>query len=98
MKLSKAVPKIVFLRLYSTYIRSTLDYGSVEYDNCSIHDKNLLEKTQIRAAKVILGCMRTTSDAKVRLQLALPSLKTRRKINLLTNFFFKYFMALLPLS
>ena len=54
LKLSKKIPKIVLLRLHSIYIRSTLEYGSVAYDNCSIHDKNLLEKTQMRAAKVIL--------------------------------------------
>ena len=40
----------------------------------------------MRAAKAILGCMRTTWHAKTRLQLALPLLETRRKINLLTYF------------
>ena len=82
LELSKTIPKIVLLRLYSTYFRFPLEYVSVVYDNCSIHDKNLLEKTLMRAAKVILVCMKTTSQAKIRLQLALPSLKTRRKINL----------------
>ena len=66
LKLTKTISKIVLLRLYSTCIHSTLEYGSAVYDNCSIHDKNLLEKTQMRAAKVILDCMRTTPYAKIR--------------------------------
>ena len=44
LKLSKIIPKIVLLRLLFIYIRSTVEYGIVVYDNCSIHDKNLLEK------------------------------------------------------
>ena len=88
LKLSKTIPKIVLLLLYSTNICSTLEYGSVVvYDNCSIHDKNLLKKTQMRADKVILGCIKTMWHAKIRLQLALPSFQARCKINLLTYFF-----------
>jgi len=64
-----------------------LEYGSVIFDNCSTPDNNLLERTQMRAAKVVLGCLRTTSHAKIRAQLALPNLDTRRKITLLTYFF-----------
>jgi len=86
LKLSKTIPKTALLKLYTCYIRSVLEYGSVIFDNCSMSDSNKREKTQMRAAKIILGCFRTTSHLKVRSQLALPPLEVRRKISLLTHF------------
>ena len=41
----------------------------------------------MRAAKVILGCIRNTSHTKIQSQLALPSLEVQRKIQLLTLFY-----------
>ena len=79
LKLSKTNPKVVFLRLCSTYICSSMECGSVVYDNCSIHDKNLLEITQMGTVKVILSYMRTTSHAKIRLQLPSHCLKLAAK-------------------
>ena len=86
-KISKATPKNVLLTLYLSFIRSMLEYGSIVYDNSSKQDSDNLEKTQMRAAKVILGCIRNTSHTKMRSQLAVPSLEVRRKIQLLTLFY-----------
>ena len=44
LKLSKATPKNVLVTLYLSFIRSTLEYGSIVYDNCLKQDRDNLEK------------------------------------------------------
>jgi len=68
LKLPKTIPKNALLKLYTCYVCSVLEYGSALYDNCSEKDSNMLQKTQMRAAKVILVCCKTTAHSKIRLQ------------------------------
>jgi len=43
------------------HVLPILDYGDIIYGNSTTTDSNLLESVQTAAAKLILGCLRTTS-------------------------------------
>ena len=67
------------------------DCGSIICDNCSESDKHLLDKAQISAAKIILGCLKTTSSSDVLLDLNLKTLNHRREISIIRYFSKKNF-------
>ena len=77
------VPRHALLTIYKTNIFPVFDYGNIIYDNCSDHDSEMLDKAQLSAAKIILGCFKTTSSNQVLADLNLTSLNLRRKISLL---------------
>jgi len=56
---------------------------STFYDNCSDYDNRMLDKAQLSAATIRLGCLKTTSSNDVLADLSLTSLNLRRKISLL---------------
>jgi len=60
-----------------------IDYGSIICDNCSDYDNRMWDKAQLSAAKIILGCFKTTSSNDVLADLNLTSLHLRREISLL---------------
>ena len=65
------------------FISKLFDYGNIIYDNCSDHDSEMLDNAQLSAAKIVLGCFKTTSSNQVLADLNLTSLNLRRKISLL---------------
>jgi len=77
------VPRHALLTIYKTNILPVFDYGNIIYDNCSDYDNRMLDKAQLSAAKIILGCLKTTSSKDVLADLNLTSLNLRRKISLL---------------
>ena len=56
------VPRHALLTIYKTNILPVFDYGSIIYDNCSDYDNRMLDKAQLSAAKIILGCLNITSS------------------------------------
>ena len=54
---SNSLPRHSLLTIYKTNILPIFDCGSIIYDNCSDSDKHLLDKAQLSAAKIILGCL-----------------------------------------
>jgi len=88
LKLSKTIPKTALLKLYTCYIRSVLEYGSVIYDNCSMSDSNKLEKTQMRAVKIILGCFRTNISSQSTLTDGFAPFKSSSQNKPINVFFF----------
>ena len=48
-------------RCYLSFIRPLLEYGDVNFDNCSQNDKNTLENIQYNALRLITGCKKGTS-------------------------------------
>ena len=77
------------------------DCGSIIYDNCSDSDKHLLDKGQLSAAKIILGCLKTTSSSDVLLDLNIKTLIHRREISILRYFskiIFRLLSCPLPLN
>jgi len=77
------VPRHAFLTIYKTNILPVFDCGSIIYDNCSGYDNRMLDKAQLSAAKIILGCLKTTSSNDVPADLNLTSLNLRREISLI---------------
>ena len=60
-KIKHFLPKYSLLVLYRAYVLPIVDYGDILFDNCTTTDSNLLESVQTAAAKIILGCLKTTS-------------------------------------
>jgi len=77
------VPRHALLTISKTNILPVFDYGNIIYDNCSDYDNRMSDKAQLSAAKIILGCLKTTSSNDVLDDLNLTSLTLRRKISLL---------------
>jgi len=81
-----SVPRYVLLILYRSYILPLLDYGDVIYDNIYTADSCGLAKVQSMAAKLILGCMQTTSHLKILNGLSMSPLHLRRNCHILFAF------------
>ena len=92
---SNSLPRHSLLTIYKTNILPIFDYGSIICGNCSESDKHLLDKTQPSAAKIILGCSKTTSSSDVLLDLNLETLNHRREIAIL-HYFSKIIFHLIP--
>jgi len=85
-KLRLSVPRYKLLILYRSYILPLLDYGDAIYDNISTADSGRLENVQATAAKLILGCMQTTSHLKILNELSMSPLHLRRNYHILFAF------------
>jgi len=66
---SNPLPRHSRLAIYKTNTLPIYDYGSIIYDNCSVSDKHLLDQAQPSAAKIVVGCLKTTSCSYVLLDL-----------------------------
>ena len=60
-KIINFLPRYSLLVLYRSYVLPIVVYGDIIFDNCTTTDSNLLESVQTAAAKIILGCLKTTS-------------------------------------
>ena len=54
-KLKYKLSKNTLDKLYCTYIRPLLEYGSEVWDGCLINDTNRLEQVQLNAARIVTG-------------------------------------------
>ena len=54
-KLNYKLSKDTLNKLYCTYIRPLLEYGSEVWDGCSINDTNRLHQMQLNAARIVTG-------------------------------------------
>jgi len=86
-QLSHLVPRKVLYALYVSCVLPSLDYGNVIFANCSTLDSALLENIHTKAAKIILGCFRTTRNAPVLSDLNFIPLYNRRELHLLLFFY-----------
>lgn len=75
------------LRFYTSFIRPTLEYGDVIWDNISQQNIQLLESIQLDACRVITGLRKGTSHDILYKELGLCPLAERRKHHKLINFF-----------
>ena len=74
-------------KYYITFIRPVLEYGSVVFDNCTIHESHLIEQVQRRAAVLCTGAFKRTSYVNLLNELGWESLDERRKKAKLTLMF-----------
>ena len=75
------------LQFYTFYIRPTLKYSNIVWDNCNAYEAGLLESIQLGAARIITGLRRGTSHAVLYRELSWISLSQRRINAKLIHFF-----------
>ena len=85
-KVNNFLPRYSLLVLYRAYVLPIVDYGDMIFDNCTTTDSNLLESVQTAAAKIILGCLKTTSYEIILKDLGLTPLFIRRQFHVLKAF------------
>ena len=81
------LPRSLLENIYTTYIRPYFDYCDAIFDgHLTAYDEHRLETLQNRAARLITGTYFRTSTDKLRLELGLDRLTTRREMHRLTLF------------
>ena len=78
-KMNLSLPRSSLLTIYKSFVRPSLDYGSVIYDqpdNSNLSDK--IESVQYNAVLAITGAIRVTSKEKLYQELGLEYLRNRR--------------------
>ena len=71
-------------KLFCTYIRPLLEYGSEVWDGCSINDTNRLEQIQLNAARIVTGIQIFASLCSLYFETGWENLADRRQIRKLT--------------
>ena len=74
-------------KFYTSFIRPTLEYGNIIWDNCKKQQANLLESNQLDAARIITGLRKGTSHVILYKKLGFCPLSERRKNAKLIKFF-----------
>lgn len=82
-------------KLYISFIRPTLEYASIVWDGCSVHDADKLEKVQLCAARIVTGLPIFVSREALYLETGWEILQTRRYIPKMKTMF-KFNMGSLP--
>ena len=75
------------IRFYTSYIRPTLEYSNIVWDNCTEYVAELLESIQLDATRIITGSRRGTSHAILYKDLGWVSLSQRIQFIKLIHFF-----------
>lgn len=65
-------------KLYTTYIRSLLEYGSVIWDNCSLENKRYIDSIQLEAARIVTGGTKLCSLHNLLMDTGWEKLQSRR--------------------
>ena len=74
-------------RFYISFVRPTLEYGNILWDNCTKDQVKLLESIQLDAIRIITGLRRGTSHEVLYAEVGLSSLAERRKDAKLIQFY-----------
>lgn len=64
--------------LYKSFIRPTIEYANIVWDNCDDECKLMLEKVQLDAARIVTGGIKGTSHRALYKESGWESLQTRR--------------------
>ena len=48
-------------KLYISFVRPTLEYASIVWDNCTQYEINAIERIQMEAARIVTGASRLVS-------------------------------------
>ena len=89
--------------IYFSFIRPTLEYADIVWDNCNMNEKYKLEQIQYEAAMIVTGATRSCSRAKLIEETGWLSLEKRRYNHRIFTFYKMlknnvptYFKDLLP--
>ena len=66
------------LKLYTTFVRSMLEYSDIIWDNCSLENKRILETIQLDAARILTGATKLCSTQKLYDDTCLEPLTSRQ--------------------
>ena len=73
--------------IYIAFIRPLIEYGDVIWDNCTLYEKQELDKIQNEAARIATGATRLVSIASLYKEIGWDSLEKRRADHKLTLFY-----------
>ena len=73
-------------KVYFTFMRPKLEYGSQIWDGCKKLEADLLENFQLEIARIVTGARRGTSHQLLYAELNWPLLKDRRTDKSLNTF------------
>jgi hypothetical protein len=59
------VGRKVLINIYLSFIRPVLEYADIVWDNCTLHESNVLESVQVEAGRIITGLRIDSSKAKL---------------------------------
>ena len=82
-------------KIYISFVRPTLEYANVVWDNCSQYETNAIERIQIEAARIVTGATRLVSLDMLSKKTGLESLRDRRYKHKMCQFY-KMINDLLP--
>ena len=94
-KLKILLDRKTLLTMYTSFIRPSLEYGSIIWQSCTQGESDKLESIQTRAGKIITGGISRTKTALLYNELNIEPLETRRNRQLLL-FFYKLMHNNLP--
>ena len=94
-KLKMLVDRKSLITMYTSFIRSGMEHGSIVYCNCSDTDDETLQSVQRRAFKIITGGIIRTPTLNLYNEIGLETLKKRRERSVLL-FFFKVINNMVP--
>ena len=74
------LPNMIYLyNIYLSFIRPVLEYADIVWDNCTLHESNLLESVQVEAGRIITGLRVNSSKTKLYEELGWELLYKRRE-------------------
>ena len=73
--------------IYIAFIRPLIEYGNVIWDNCTLYEKQELDKIQNEAARIATGATRLVSIASLYKEIGWDSLEKRRTDHKLSSFY-----------
>ena len=59
-KLKNSLDRHTLSRIYTSYIRSTMEYASIVWNNCILLQSNRLEQLQLEASRIVTGSVKGT--------------------------------------
>ena len=83
-KLKFIVRRKTLNQIYLSFLRPILEYASVVWDNCTLYEKDNLEKLHIEAGRIVTGLTRSASLYNLYHELGWLTLSERRKYKLVS--------------
>ena len=65
-------------KIYISFVRPTLEYSNIVWDNCTQYEINAIERIQIEAARIVTGATRLVSFDILSKETGWESLQGRR--------------------
>jgi hypothetical protein len=82
--------RISLQKIYFSHIRPLLEYADVIWDNCTLYEKNEIEKIHLEAARIVCGATISASRNTLYNETGWDSMSERRKKHKLIQFYKMY--------